>query len=132
MSAETGSRRPGPGKRKGKRPAGSGKSRPRPAATTGTGDVAKNAKITVMKPGSPAALEAQIQARRDHLAATIDELSARAAPKEIARRSLAGVQARIRTATHTPDGQLRTERLAAAGAAVIALGTVLIWVRRRR
>ena len=132
MSAETGSRRPGPGKPKGKRPGGSGTSRPRPVAAAGAGGVAESAKVTVMKPGSPAALEAQIQARRDHLAATIDELSARAAPKEIARRSLAGVQARLRNATHTPDGQLRTERIAAAGAAVIALGTLILVRRRRR
>jgi Protein of unknown function (DUF3618) len=130
MSAETGSRRPDQGKPKGKRAAGS---RPRPASAAVSRNGSGNgAKVTVMKPGSPAALEAQIQAKRDHLAATIDELSSRAAPKEIARRSVAGVQAKIRNATHTPEGQLRTERLAAVGAAVVALGTALIWIRRRR
>jgi hypothetical protein len=90
------------------------------------------AKVTVMKLGSPDALEAQIQARRERLAATIDELTARATPKAIARKSLAGVQAKIRNATHTPDGQLRTERLVAIGAAAVALSGALIWIRRRR
>ena len=89
-------------------------------------------KVTVIKPGSPEELEAQIQARRERLAATIDELTARAAPRAIAQRTMANVQARIRSATHTPDGQLRTERLAAAGAAVVVLAAALVWIRRRR
>ncbi len=85
-----------------------------------------------MKPGSADTLEAQIQARREHLAATIDELTSRATPKALARRALDQIQARIQAATHTPDGQLRTERLAAAGAAVLAAGAGLIWLRRRK
>ena len=88
--------------------------------------------MTGRKPGSPDALEAQIQARRDHLAATIDELTARATPKALVRRSMDGVQAKIRTATHTPDGELRTERLSAAGAAVLVLGAAWVWIRVRR
>ena len=56
------------------------------------------------KPESPAALEQAIQNRRDHLAATIDELTTRAKPKEIARRSAVGAQRRLLTLTHTPDG----------------------------
>jgi Protein of unknown function (DUF3618) len=83
-------------------------------------------------PSSPAALEQAIQDRRDHLAATIDELGARAKPKEIARRSAAGVVTRARTLTHGADGKLRTERLAAvAGAAAVVAG-VLVFLRRRR
>ena len=81
---------------------------------------------------SPAALEQQIQDRRDHLAATIDELTARAKPKEIARRGVADAQRRFRTLTHGPDGQLRTERLAAVAGAVAVVGGVLIFLRRRR
>ena len=83
-------------------------------------------------PESPAALEQAIQDRRDHLAATIDELTARAKPKEIARRSAAEAQRRFRTLTHGPDGQLRTERLAAVAGAVAVVGGVLIFLRRRR
>jgi uncharacterized protein DUF3618 len=83
-------------------------------------------------PESPAALERAIQDRRDHLAATIDELTARAKPKEIARRGAAEAQRRFLTLTHTPDGQLRTERLAAVAGAVTVLGGVLIFLRRRR
>jgi Protein of unknown function (DUF3618) len=82
--------------------------------------------------GSPAALELAIQQRREHLASTIDELAARARPADIARRSTAGVQAKVRNLTHGPDGALRTERLAAvAGAAVVLVG-VVIALRRRR
>jgi hypothetical protein len=83
-------------------------------------------------PESPAALEKAIQDRRDHLAATIDELSARAKPKEIARRSMAEAQRRFRTLTHGSDGQLRTERLAAVAGAVTVLGGVMVLLRRRR
>ena len=83
-------------------------------------------------PESPAALEQAIQDRRDHLAATIDELTARAKPKEIARRSAVEAQRRFRTLTHGPDGQLRTERLAAVAGAVAVVGGVLIFLRRRR
>jgi hypothetical protein len=83
-------------------------------------------------PESPAALEQAIQARRDHLSATIDELTARARPKEIARRGVAGAQRRFRALTHGPDGQLRTERLAAVAGAIAVLGGVLVLLRRRR
>jgi hypothetical protein len=83
-------------------------------------------------PESPAALERAIQDRRDHLAATIDELTARAKPKEIARRTAAGLQQKFRTLTHGPDGQLRTERLGAVAGAVAVVGGVLIFLRRRR
>ncbi len=82
-------------------------------------------------PQSPAALEKAIQERRDHLAATIDELTTRAKPKEIARRGAAEVERRIRTLTHGPDGQLRTERLAAVAGAIVVVGGVLILLRRR-
>jgi hypothetical protein len=84
------------------------------------------------KSQSPAALEREIQDRRDHLAATIDELTARAKPKEIARRSAAEATRRFRSLTHTPEGELRTERLAAVAGAVAVVGGVLIFLRRRR
>jgi hypothetical protein len=82
-------------------------------------------------PESPAALEQAIQERRDHLAATIDELTARAKPQEIARRGAAGVQRKLQELTHGPDGQLRTERLAAVAGAIAILGGALVLLRRR-
>jgi uncharacterized protein (DUF2345 family) len=83
-------------------------------------------------PRSPAALEQAIVERRNHLSATIDELTFRARPKQIARRGVAGVRAKVQNATHTPEGELRTERLAAVGGAVVLLTGVLVFLRRRR
>jgi hypothetical protein len=82
--------------------------------------------------GSPAQLEQEIQARRDHLASTIDELTNRAKPKEVARRSAIGVQRKLQSFTHTPDGQLRSERLGAIGGAVLVIAGVMVFIRRRR
>lgn len=82
-------------------------------------------------PDSPEEIEASIAERRAHLAATVDELVERAQPKAIARRSMEDARARLVSATHTEDGQLRTERIAAvAGAAVVVL-TLFALLRRR-
>jgi hypothetical protein len=83
-------------------------------------------------PESPAALEQEIEVRRTRLAATIDELTTRAKPKEIARRGVAGLKARGQAAVSTPDGQPRKERIGAVAGALLVLVTVLVWVRRRR
>ena len=81
---------------------------------------------------SPDAIEAEIAATRAHLAATIDELSVRAKPKEIVRRKVGSAKARFVEATHTPEGDLRMERVAAvaAGSAVV-FGLVLAILHRR-
>ena len=81
---------------------------------------------------SPDAIEAEIAATRAHLAATIDELSVRAKPTEIARRKALSTKARFVEATHTPEGDLRVERVGAvaAGSAVL-LGLVLAILHRR-
>ncbi|MBT0769311.1 DUF3618 domain-containing protein [Kineosporia sp. J2-2] len=81
--------------------------------------------------GSPSELEKEIQARRERLAATIDELSGRAQPKEIARRGAAALSERLQTVTHTPEGELRTERLAAVAGAFVVIAGVLVFVRGR-
>jgi hypothetical protein len=84
-----------------------------------------------MQPRSVDEIEAEIVAARTRLADTVDELQHRTAPKEIVRRQVEGVKAKLMEATHTPDGQLRPERvaaLAAVGAALIGLG---VWQRRR-
>ncbi len=84
-----------------------------------------------MSDSDPAAIEAQIEATRARLAGTVDELSVRLRPQEIARRGTAQAKARLISASTTPDGQPRVERLAAAGAAVVALLVLAIWRRRR-
>jgi hypothetical protein len=82
--------------------------------------------------GGPAAIEAEITRRREHLAATVDELVERARPKAIAQRGVADVKGRVRAATLTPQGELRTERVGAVAAAVALLVLVGVVLRRRR
>ena len=81
--------------------------------------------------GTPSELEQQIQQRRERLAATVDELSSRAQPKALAQQGAALVSARLQAVTHTPEGELRTERLAAVAGAFVVIAGVLILVRGR-
>lgn len=75
-------------------------------------------------------LEATMAEARNRLSETIDELTVRAAPKNIANRQVESAKASFFSATHTPDGQVRTDRAAIAGAAVAAV--VLLVVLRSR
>lgn len=88
---------------------------------------------TLAGPGSlprdPGAIEDLIAERRADLAATIDELVVRVHPKEVARRSVAGVRGRLESFATTSEGELRTERVAAVAAAVVAL-VGLLFLRR--
>jgi hypothetical protein len=79
---------------------------------------------------SIAALEADIAARRERLARTIDELTAKATPKAIAQRQADLAKARFADATTTPQGDLRVERVAAV-VAVVALVVAMRVLRRR-
>lgn len=81
---------------------------------------------------SAAAIEAEIVETRTRLASTIDELAVRAQPKEIARRQAESAKARLVAATHTPEGDLRVERVSAvaAGSAVL-LGLAILHRRHR-
>jgi phosphoenolpyruvate carboxylase len=81
-------------------------------------------------PDDPEALEKIIDARRRHLAATVDELVVRAHPKEIARRTTADAKQRARTFVSDEQGQLRYERVGAIVAGAVVL-VVLVVVRRR-
>ncbi len=83
-------------------------------------------------PAGPAQLEAQIAARRDHLARTVDELIQRARPAALARSSVRGVGRGLTGATHTEDGEVRTERIAAVVGAVVAVLVALVVLRSRR
>ncbi|HET7476215.1 MAG TPA: DUF3618 domain-containing protein [Dermatophilaceae bacterium] len=76
-------------------------------------------------------LESDIATTRTHLAGTIDELTTRAQPKEIARRQLASTKASLDRATRTEDGDLRVERLAAVAAAVLAVVAAVVLLARR-
>jgi Protein of unknown function (DUF3618) len=80
---------------------------------------------------SPAAIEAEIVETRARLVSTIDELAVRAQPKEIARRQVESAKSRFVEATHTPEGDLRVERVGAmaAGSAVV-LGLAILLHRR--
>jgi Protein of unknown function (DUF3618) len=83
---------------------------------------------------TPAQIEADIEATRARLAGTVDELATRVQPKEIARRSAEDAKAKLQAATHTPDGSLRTERVAAVGAAAALVAALAGFraLRRRR
>jgi hypothetical protein len=124
------------GRSRSKKPAGKRSTRPAakadPRATGPSllGDLPSNG--TAPPKGTPSQLEEAMAARRAHLAATIDELSARAQPKEIARRTSVGLREKLQSLTHTPDGDLRSERLAAVGGAVVVLVGVMAVLRRRR
>jgi phosphoenolpyruvate carboxylase len=81
-------------------------------------------------PDDPEALERIIDARRRHLAQTVDELVVRAHPKEIARRAVADARERARAFVTDERGELRYERIGAA-AAVTVLLLALAVVRSR-
>ncbi|MEP7034571.1 MAG: DUF3618 domain-containing protein [Actinomycetota bacterium] len=81
---------------------------------------------------SPDAIEAEIAATRAHLAATIDELSVRARPGEIARRRVESAKAKFQGATHTPEGELRMERVTAVVAGSAALIGLVLAIAHRR
>jgi hypothetical protein len=77
-------------------------------------------------------LEAELAERRAHLSTTIDELVTRLSPREILRREVEAVRIKVAETTHTPDGQLRTELVAAVlgATAVVLIGAGLL--RRSR
>lgn len=76
-------------------------------------------------------LQAEIAASRDRLAATIDLLTSKATPKALMARQSEAARARFASATRTPQGDLRTERLAAVAAAVAIVLVVNCLLRRR-
>ena len=82
-------------------------------------------------PSDPAAIQAAIEERQRRLASTVDELTHRVSPKEVARRGAASAQAKAHDAVTAEDGSPRTERIAAVGAAALAVVGALIWRRLR-
>jgi len=79
-----------------------------------------------------ARIEKDIEAARARLEGTVNELAYRAQPKVIAQRQADSLKLRLNEATHTPDGNLRVERIAAVAGAVVAFVVVVGLMRRRR
>lgn len=96
--------------------------------------MAAQADGTAPIPADPDELVRRIADRQQHLATTVDELKVRMSPKDIARRSKEGAEAKVRAATTAEDGSVRVERVGAAGAAALALVVLVVWrkVRKRR
>ncbi|GAA1772696.1 DUF3618 domain-containing protein [Nostocoides vanveenii] len=80
---------------------------------------------------SIAQLQAEIAASRERLASTIDQLTSKAAPKAVVARQTEAAKLRFAEATKTPEGDLRTERLAAVAAALAVVLIVRCILRRR-
>lgn len=80
------------------------------------------------KPAAKSAkeIEAELQASRQRLAGTIDELAFRTQPKEIAKRQVESVKLKAGDLTRTAEGDVATDKLgkmvAGAGAVLLLLG----------
>lgn len=72
-------------------------------------------------PDEPARLEREISLHQQHLAATVDELAARVAPKALAQQGVESAKSKAKELVLDSDGALRVERLAAVGGAVVAV-----------
>lgn len=71
-------------------------------------------------------LETEIEAARERLAGTIDQLAYRASPKTIVRREIASVKAHYVDA----DGNPRTDNILKTAGAVVGFVAVMIVVRK--
>lgn len=85
---------------------------------------AKNIDLDTPIPKSPTQLRARIGARQDRIAGNVDELVGRIHPKAIATR----LANKSRDTFFTEDGDLRPERLAAVGVAMVAVVGVVLRV----
>jgi hypothetical protein len=83
-------------------------------------------------PPSIDTLDAELTARRERLAATIDELVEKANPRNIFQRQAEAAKARFADVATTPEGELRVERLAVVVAVVTVVGGLVVYRRLRR
>ena len=79
-----------------------------------------------------ARIERDIEAARARLEGTVNELAYRAQPQVIVQRQVQSLALRLNEATHTPEGDLRVERVAAVAAAVVGFIVVVGLIRQRR
>lgn len=79
-----------------------------------------------------AALQDKIAARQAALSGTVDELASRVTPAALLEQSRATLTQRVTAVTHTPEGDLRVERVAVIAGVVIALVVLRVWGGRRR
>lgn len=82
-------------------------------------------------PSSPEAIEAAIVARRAHLAGTLDELADRVKPANLANDAKQEAVTRARNAVSDENGDVLYERIAAIGAAAVALVVAIVLIRHR-
>ena len=79
------------------------------------------------KAPTPAEIEAEIEATRVRLAGTVDAISERVRPANVARRAVASARSQV----VEPDGRPRTARIAVLGAAALGAVALLAWRRSR-
>jgi hypothetical protein len=79
-------------------------------------------------PRTPDQIERDIEATRERLAVTVDELATRVKPKNLARQ--AGEAARAQVID--PSGAVRTDRVAVIAALVMLFAALSLLRRRRR
>lgn len=87
--------------------------------------------VAPVRAGDPATIEAEIVRRREHLAATVDELLVRVQPRNLARQGVDDAKGRLRAATLTDQGELRAERVGAVAAALAVFVVLSLLLRRR-
>lgn len=95
-------------------------------------EATRDAAGTNVPPATMTQLEAELAQRRTHLSTTIDELVTRLSPREILRREVEAARVKVAELTRTPDGELRTERVAGALAATAVVLVGLGLLRRRQ
>jgi len=76
--------------------------------------------------GRPETLESDIEATRERLAATIDQLAYRASPKTIVRREINGIKAHFVDAQGNP----RTDNILKVAGGVVGVVALFAVVRR--
>ncbi len=78
---------------------------------------------------SPADIEADIEATRDRLAGTIDQIGDRVSPKNVAARAQASAKAQV---VDPGTGSPRIDRIAVVAGVVVLIVVVRVYRARRR
>lgn len=76
---------------------------------------------------TPEEIEAHIERTRKHLATSIDAISERVSPKNVAKRTTDRARAQVLDEQGAP----RTNRIAAIAAALVGFTALVVWRRRR-